>query len=167
MFKRALSSAQVFNSENAAKQDIVDAGQTILLELYNSRGVDCLDKLRYKTFMEKVGSGRSAVEPKYLPVTLDAATQHFFHSYYQVQQWLNREAINPLEWRWRVLSEAMWPVGMVNDPAPEELLELTTADAPKRNFADNLPWFLTLYNVCSVHRGAIMSTSEGGGRGLS
>ena len=64
MSKRALSSAKVFYNENAAKQDIVDAGQTILLELYNRRAVDCLDKLRYKTFMQKVGSGRSAVEPK-------------------------------------------------------------------------------------------------------
>ena len=124
MSKRALSSAKVFYNENAAKQDIVDAGQTILLELYNRRAVDCLDKLRYKTFMEKVRSGRSAIELKNLPVTLDAATQHFFRSYYQIQQWLNREAINPLEWGWRVLNEAMWPVGMVKDPAPEELLEL-------------------------------------------
>ena len=74
--------------------------------------------------MEKVRSGRSAVEPKNLPVTLDAATQHFFHSYYQIQQWLNKEAINPLEWGWRVLNEVMWPVGMVKVPAPEELLEL-------------------------------------------
>ena len=124
MSKRSLSSAKVFYNENAAKQDIVDAGQTILLELYNRRGVDCLDKLRYETFMEKVGSGRSAVEPKNLPVTLDAATQHFFRSYYHIQQWLDREAINPLEWGWRVLNEAMWPVGSVKDPAPEELLEL-------------------------------------------
>ena len=122
--ERALSSAKVFYNENAARQDIVDAGQTILLELYNRRGVDSLDKLRHKTFMEKVGSGRSAVEPKNLPVTLDASTQHFFRSYYQIQQWLNREAINPLEWGWRVLNKAMWPVGMVKDPAPEELLEL-------------------------------------------
>ena len=95
---RALSSAKVFCNENAAKQDIVDAGQTILLELYNRRGVNCLDKLQCKTFMEKVESGRSGEELKNLPVTLYAATQHFFRSYYQIQQWLNREAINPLEW---------------------------------------------------------------------
>ena len=43
--KRALSSAKVFYDENAARQDIVDAGQTILPELYNKRGVDCLGKL--------------------------------------------------------------------------------------------------------------------------
>ena len=71
--------------------------------------------------MEKVGSGRSAVEPKNVPVTLDAATHHFFRNYYQIQQWLNREAINPLEWGRRVLNEAMWPVEMVKYPAPEEL----------------------------------------------
>ena len=37
MSKRALSSAEVIYNENAAKQDVVDAGQTILLELYNRR----------------------------------------------------------------------------------------------------------------------------------
>ena len=100
MSKRALLSVKAFYNEN----DTVDASQTILLELYNRRGVDCLDKHRCKTFMEKVGSGRSAVEPKNLPVTLDAATQHFFCNYCQIQQWLSREAINPLEWGWRVLN---------------------------------------------------------------
>ena len=68
--------------------------------------------------MEKVGSGRSAIEPKNLPVTLDAATQHFFYSYYQMQKWLSRQAINPIEWGWRVLNEAMWPIGMVKDLEP-------------------------------------------------
>ena len=91
MSKRALSSTRVFYNENAAKQDIVDSGETILHERYN-KGV-----LIVLTFMEKVGSGRSSVEPKNLPVTLDAATQHFFCSYYQIQQWFNREAIDPLE----------------------------------------------------------------------
>ena len=93
--------------------------------------------------MEKVGFGKSAVEPKNFPVTLDAATHHLFRSYYQIQQWLNREAINPLEWGRRVLNEAMWPVGMVKDPAPEEPLELIRCKC--RSYCSTKRWSLAVH----------------------
>ena len=64
--------------------------------------------------MEKVGSGRSAVEPKNLPVILDATTQPFLPQLLSDSAMVSQRSDQPFR---------MGMERMIKDLAPEECLD--------------------------------------------
>lgn len=122
--KRVLSLCQEvskpFYSPHATKAEIEDAGIKLLLGIYNRKSFTCLNKLRFKIFMEKI-SGKNAVKPEQLPPTMDSAKQHFLRVYHQLQTWLGY-SIDALEWGWTIYKDRMIPHFMTQPPAAPELL---------------------------------------------
>ena len=115
-----LKASKVFYSIESTKSQIVKSGENFLLSIYNKKDISCLNKLRYKIFMEKVAA-RNVVTPQSLPPTRDSAYHHFFRVYHQIQTWLGR-MINAEDWGWKEEGGKLTPVMMTQTVAPETLL---------------------------------------------
>ena len=81
--------------------------------------MDSLNKLRYKTFMDKI-RGTNAVKPENLPPTEDSARQHFLRVYHQVQTWMGC-SLDPLQYGWRLDVDKLVPVFTTQPPASSRL----------------------------------------------
>lgn len=91
---------KLFYQPLAARDDIASVGEEFLLALYNSKRCNNLNELRYFMYSKRVGSKqkrKSALDLSNLPPTSDAARQHFFRVYLQVQDWLGNEMV-ATEW---------------------------------------------------------------------
>ena len=78
--------AQVFSVDKDVK-DIFDAGQKILVALYDGKSGSTLNSLRYQWFCLKVALGIQFVQVHALPPTSAAARYHSLLVYLQVQMW--------------------------------------------------------------------------------
>ena len=93
----------LFYQPNTNKEVISAADEKVLLTLYKRKGVNNLNTLRHKVFMEKV-AGKKCVKPEHLPPTKDAAVQHFYRGYYQIQSWLGVDCLDPTRWDGKLLT---------------------------------------------------------------
>ncbi len=105
--------AKVFN-ESASSQDIIAAGEQVLVSIYNGKPGEILDSLRYKRFCEKVATNTTQVQPQTLPA---AAKYHSLRVYLQIQQWKGQE----LQPGWRVCEGGLMPM---HTDLPDELLRI-------------------------------------------
>lgn len=80
-----------------------------------------INELRYIMFTKSVVKNK-AVNLATLPPTSDAAKQHFFRVYYQIQQWLSSK-ISPEFWGWQK-QEISMPIKMTQEAAPLEILNM-------------------------------------------
>ena len=75
--------AKVFNHPAATKEEIVLAGEKVLLCLYNCKSPDeSLDSLCYIRFCQQVATGTSFVQPESLPPMPVAAAYHSQRVYF-------------------------------------------------------------------------------------
>jgi len=113
--------AQVF-LEDKEGMDIVDAGQKILVALYDGKRGTSLDSLRYQWFCSKVALGTQLVQVHALPPTAAAARYHSLRVYLQVQQWTGNTELQPENWGWRNTDNKLLPIATDLPPAPAKLL---------------------------------------------
>ena len=113
----------IFLSESSSKEDIVDAGEKLILQILGaSKKENSMDELRLANCYRKLG-GKSAVKPQSLGPTSDATAQHSPRVYHQVQAWQGRDLI-PEEWAWILANGKLMPVKITLPPAPQELLKI-------------------------------------------
>ena len=84
-----------------------------------------LNCLPYQNFSEKVATNPVFAELKLLPPTSSAAKYHCFHVYYQVQQWIGKQDMDPCDSGWQVVAGKLLPVMSDLKPAPQFLLKIT------------------------------------------
>ena len=114
-----------FDSPSASAEEIVSAGEQVLVAIYNGKAGETLDSLRYQRFAEKVARHTSQVQPQTLPSTLAAAKFHSLRVFYQVQQWKgSSNELVPEDWGWKESEGLLVPVATDLLPAPEELLHI-------------------------------------------
>ena len=110
----------VFYNSAATKAQVEKAGGRLLLGIFNKKGIQCINILRQKVFMEKV-AGTTVVKPESLPPTKDSASQHSYRAFHQIQTWLG----NPLDvtkWGWKEVESKLVPVMTTQPAAPDSLL---------------------------------------------
>ena len=112
-----------FNSPSATAEEIVTAGEQVLVSMYNGKPGKTLDYVRYKCFSAKVARNTSHSQPKTLPPTSAAAKLHSLRVYYQAQEWKGaRDGLLPEQWGWRESEEMFVPVTTDLLPVPDDLL---------------------------------------------
>jgi hypothetical protein len=118
--------AEVFMDSNASTDDVIEAGNNVLVSLYNGEKDENLDHLRLRRFYEKTACSTAAVEPRTLPPTSAAAKYHSLRVYQQVQVWLGNDGqdVPADQWGWKVSDGRMVPILTDNPPAPQELLQV-------------------------------------------
>lgn len=95
----------VFKDDEATPCHISEAGEKFLVTLYGGNmDTDTLDDLHYRIF------SNSMVKYKFhlprLPPTQDAAQQHSFRTYIQVQMWLGFKKL-PSVWGWTLIKQGL------------------------------------------------------------
>ena len=94
---------KVFDSLPASKEEIVKAGEQVIVCLYNWKPEEGLDGLRFRRYCEKVFIGNSQIQPQSLPPTSAAASYHSMRVYHQFIQWKDKEKQVAAEaWGWRL-----------------------------------------------------------------
>ena len=115
----------MFSAQSASPQEVIAAGEQVLVSMYNGKPGELLDSLRYKRFCEKVATNTSHVQPQSLPPTSAAAKYHSLRVYFQIKQWKDSENdLLPIEWGWRESEGGLLPVHTDLAPAPDELLRV-------------------------------------------
>ena len=94
---------KVFDSLPVSKEEIVKAGELLIVCLYNWKPEEGLDGLRLRHYCEKVSTGTSQIQPQSLPPTFAAASYHSMRVYHQFIQWKGKEKqVTAEEWGWRL-----------------------------------------------------------------
>lgn len=120
---------EAFKIAGQTEDTIFESGITFLLSLYGaSEKITCINKFRYLTFAKAVATNTKtlkAVKLENLPPTADAARQHFYRVYLQVQKWMSCE-MNPEDWGWErdTLNDILKPIEMKENAAPEKILKM-------------------------------------------
>lgn len=116
-----LDAATTFLNNNATPEEIASAGNKYFVALYGGGKDDSLHALRYGIFVRSAASAKANLAR--LPPTEEAAAQHSYRTYHQVQQWLGVEK-DPTEWGWTRSQEGLTAVASTKEPAPQTLLKL-------------------------------------------
>ncbi|CAC5416125.1 unnamed protein product [Mytilus coruscus] len=111
----------VFMSENKSKEEVIKAGQEVLVCLFGGLPYNGLDILRFRKFLNKVSTGTAWVQVHTLPPTSDAARFHSLRVYLQSQTWIDLKA---QEYGWFISDNKLLPTKSVLPPAPEVLLNI-------------------------------------------
>ena len=114
----------VFTCSSSCKDEVIVAGEKLLLLLSGGKTEKTLDELRLVKFSQKVVTNKGAVQPEVLGQTSDAASFHSLRVYHQVQVWMGRMDIDPLDWGWMKKADFILPITMSKQAAPDELLKV-------------------------------------------
>nr|XP_018912013.1 PREDICTED: uncharacterized protein LOC109040498 [Bemisia tabaci] len=118
------ASTRIFYDLNAAPTAIADAGNNFLIRVYGCRDENVtLNSFRHQFFVRT--AYRSSHNIAALPPTEDAARQHSFRTYLQIQRWLGNHK-KPEEWGWKKTKTVLTPVMTTQPPAPDKLLKFIT-----------------------------------------
>ena len=116
--------ADIFNSTEATKDELVKAGEKAFVHLYGGRDEEGLDNLCYRKFCEKL-KGTSHVLCQTLPPTFAASVYHSLRVYFQVMQWKGKQkSMNPEDWGWQLVDNKYLPKQTDKAAAPTELLNI-------------------------------------------
>jgi len=119
------AAAEVFSKRTATLEEVVSAGEQVIISMYKGNRNDTLDELRYKRFTEKVALSTTFVQVHSLPPTSNASKYHSMRTYLQVQQWTHSDCnLNPEEWGWCVNDNRLEPRTTDLPPAPDALLQV-------------------------------------------
>lgn len=119
----------IFKEPEADANNIAKAGECFLVSLYNGDiNNDTLDTVRYTRFAKSIK--KSKCDLATLPPTRDAARNHSFRTYHQVQAWYGIEK-NPQKWGWKFVNNLLTPVKTSSEPAPQTLLNVISCNCKK------------------------------------
>lgn len=113
----------IFNCSTTSKTDLCNVGERIFLHFYSNPVADNLNEERYhcyKKIISKQGLG-SNFDLSYLPPTKEAAAEHIFRVYLQIQFWKGNN-LNPEEWGWRKQNNEYYPITSSKSPGPDHLM---------------------------------------------
>ena len=106
------------------KEEVIKAGEDIIVHLYKGIPHEGLDFLRFRLFGRKTVFGTKVLQVQKLPPTSDAASLHSMRVYHQVQHWLGNE-LDSCEWGWYASNEnLLLPIKATLPPGPQELLKV-------------------------------------------
>lgn len=119
---------KVFYDADASEDEIVRAGEVLMLNLYGSKCSN-LNEQRFLSYHRKVHSGsekkKQSINPATLPPTSHACKQHSLRVYHQIQCWLG-VCKDPLMYGWERDEDSMLcPVYTDLEAAPATLLRPT------------------------------------------
>uniref|UniRef100_A0A8D8YJ99 Uncharacterized protein n=1 Tax=Cacopsylla melanoneura TaxID=428564 RepID=A0A8D8YJ99_9HEMI len=115
--------AAVFREPNATNDQIAEAGEKFLIQLYGGEhGTPSLDSLRYQLFIKSVVKP-SQFQLSRLPPTTDAAINHAHRVYLQMQTWLGN-ALVPTAWGWTLTRTGIAPITTNRSAAPDSILKM-------------------------------------------
>lgn len=119
----------IFTKQGATKAELFAAGEKFLIRLYSGSTSTTLDDLRYFRYNHIVS--RQPLNKVFnlasLPPTSDAAAQHSYRVYLQVQEWKGNK-MEASDWGWSNTGRTLSPVFMTKSPAPSELLTLISCN---------------------------------------
>ena len=159
--------ADVFNSEpgTVTREDIVTAGETAMLCLYNAKDhTGGINRLRKITFLEKVATNTAVINPQLLPPTQDACQFHSLRVYYQILEWKNiTEGVNVEDYGWRSRNGVLEPRKSDRAPAPQKVLKVIRCGCKtgcKTAVCGCRKLGLECSVVCKICRGDCMNTQK-------
>jgi len=118
--QRLAAFANVFYDPSSTPEAVSTAGEKIMLAMYRSCDEE-INQCRYNAFLKSAHKIHPDLAS--LPPTKDAAKQHSFRVYYQVQIWLGNN-LHPEEWGWkRSLDGSLEPVMTMDPAAPDSILK--------------------------------------------
>ena len=155
-----LKGADVFLSSSSDQKLLTQTGERLLVSLYKGKDTDTLDHLRLLRYHDKMSTGTKQIQPKNLPPTSAAATQHCLRVYYQVQEWACLGAnfsLNPRHWGFQEQQGKLHPVPSDLPPAPDELLNIIkcgcTTDCSSKGRCSCKSFGLSCTTTCTGCRG--------------
>ena len=110
-----------FVAADKKQDEIADAGQQMLVLLYDGAAGLTLDSLRYQSFCLQVAKGTAYVPVHALPPTSAAAG---YQIYLQIQQWNGNDGLQPEDWGWKISNNHLLPLTTHLPPAPAQLLRV-------------------------------------------
>ncbi|KAE8737639.1 hypothetical protein FOCC_FOCC016896, partial [Frankliniella occidentalis] len=120
-----LQTVSVFNNPSATREQIAAAGEEFFVALYGGKKGAGLNRTRYLAYKKMVA--RKKLTAKFvlesLPPTADAAHQHSYRVFLQVQAWRG-VTLPATSWGWEEQHGRYMPVLTTLSPAPEYLLKL-------------------------------------------
>ena len=116
--------ADVFLCPTSNQQLIIEEGEKLLLLVSGAKDEKTLDELRLFKFSQKIVTSTVAVQPESLGPTSNAASFHSLRVYFQIQVWLGRSDMNPLDWGWVQKGDHLFPISMSKPAAPDGLLKV-------------------------------------------
>ena len=119
-------------------EEVAKAGEKIILSLYTAdKSFESLDAFRgpsYKREMKRMKVS-SQLKLEKLPPTTEAARQHSYRSYLQVQTWLGNSTLSPVDWGWKLCGDILVPNRTEKPVAHPYLLNMTSCGCKKRRKA--------------------------------
>lgn len=113
------------------RKKIERAGEKYLLTLYKAPAqITSLNKLRHDVFQKTAASNKKQVQLARLPPTIDAAREHLYRVYLQIQLWRGNK-LDPQNWGWKEYSGKLNPVFTKKSPAPDTLLNVISCACTK------------------------------------
>jgi len=110
--------------QGASKDDIITAGETALVSLYNGDPQHGINVLRYAKFCAKAVTSTMPVQPGALPPTSASVKYYSLRVYHQIQEWLGVE-LSPVDWSWKISGTGKLLSIMTDlQPAPQKILEV-------------------------------------------
>lgn len=123
------NAVEIFKQKNQSVESISENGISCILQMYNAgKKIKCLNELRHVIFLKNIVKEK-AVNLASLPPTNDAAAQHCFRVYLQVQKWLSNDLL-PEQWGWKK-GKILTPNMMTKPPAPSEILKIIFCNCKK------------------------------------
>ena len=124
-----IQQAQVFHS-SSDRNEIISAGETVLVKLYGGKDDDSLNTLRHVKYVQKLSGATSSLQPNKLPPTSAAAKFHSLRTYFQVQEWLHlgstETILDPVDWGWEEKGGMLLTVYTDIAVAHDNLLQIIT-----------------------------------------
>lgn len=103
-----------------------------MLLLYDSRSLECTDKLRHQMLIAKVTTAKSFVTPERLPPTDSSTKYHSYRTYLQINIWKDiKEKMKPEDWGWYIKNNSYYPILGDLPPAPDYLLNMIRCTCTK------------------------------------
>ena len=94
-FKRL---TKIFSNPASSREDVISAGEKLLLIVYGAKGDTILDKLHLTKFCEKLALSMKVVSLESLPPTSASASSQSLRVYHQVQVWRGQDDLDPVFW---------------------------------------------------------------------
>ncbi|KYM99414.1 hypothetical protein ALC62_09846 [Cyphomyrmex costatus] len=119
--KKLSGLAQIFYRKDANKTDVAKSGSELIKSIYKCNKEDVtLNQLRYQNY--QAAAVKSSFKLEKLPPTEDAAKQHCYRAYYQLQTWLGN-VLTATDWGWKKYEHGIMPEFTKKDLIPEMLLK--------------------------------------------